>query len=277
MLICLALVVGLLLYIKFTKESNRHFGITFFNVGQGDAVLIQFADGQKMLVDCGIDKSVLNRLGEALPFYDRTLDFLLVTHPDADHYGGCAGVLKRYEVKNIITNGEEKPNDPYWPVWQKYVQAEKAINKNITQAEDWDIAGTKLEFLSPDQSLILAGKDGEGNNKSIVFRLLNDNQSFLLVGDAETLLENALLNKYCVSTSTPLVCSRLKADVLKVGHHGSDSSSGELFLSAVAPSKAVISVGKNKFGHPSFRVLKKLQREGAEVWRTDESGDISLP
>jgi len=98
-----------------------------------------------------------------------------------------------------------------------------------------------------------------------------------LVGDAEAPLENAMLDKYCVSTSTPMICPKLRADVLKVGHHGSDSSSGELFLSAVSPRKAVISVGKNRFGHPSFRVLKKLQRSGAEVWRTDEAGNINLP
>lgn len=275
-IVFLILLAGIFLYIK-CDQSNQHFSVTFLNVGQGDSALIKFGNGEKMLVDCGIDQKVLQSLGRNLPFYDRTIDYLLVTHPDSDHYGGCAGVLKRYKIKEIITNGVVKPNDPYWADWEKYRDAEKARLEIIEQTHEITIGNNKIKFLSPDPNLDLDGKPATDNNKSIVFTLQNANSKFIFMADAEAPLENGLMNKYCESTSTPFVCPILKSDCIKIGHHGSDSSSGELFLDIVGAQKAIISVGKNTFGHPSLRVLKKLQRVGAEVLRTDRLGDITLP
>ena len=96
----------------------------------------------------------------------------------------------------------------------------------------------------------------------------------MFTGDAERPLENALRQKYCLKAVN--FCPQLQADVLKVGHHGSDSSSSEEFLAGVNPKEAVVSVGPNKFGHPSFRVLKKLERQGAQILRTDEEGDVMV-
>lgn len=272
LVVCLAAIVGLYCYIQITEARNKHFQVTFFNVGQGDAALIRFADGRKMLVDCGPDRSILPKLGGALPFYDRALDFLLVTHFDLDHYGGCLDVLKRYRVGEIISNGERKGSDPYWPAWEERTRQYPALNTKIVQWQRRDIAGARLEFLAPDESLGLESKYDRDNNRSIVFRLANDGKTFLFVGDMEVPLENVLLAKYC--SSTPVDCPSLRADYLKVGHHGSDSSSDERFLEAVGPKTTVVSVGRNSFGHPSFRVLRKLERAGAEIWRTDEKGDI---
>lgn len=270
-LVILILITGLFLYTKL-NNSQKHFQVTFFSIGQGDAALIRFNDGKKMLVDCGVDKKILSKLGWVLPFYDRTIDYLLATHPDLDHYGGCVDVLKNYNVKEIIINGRKKQNDPYWRVWDEAIKNEGAIVKIVDSPQVWTIASSTLEFLSPDNSLALDVGADDSNNYSIVFKLINDRTSYLFTADIEEPLEKALVQKYCSTTSTG--CPALQSDIFKVGHHGSDTSSGEDFLNFVNPKTAIISVGKNKYGHPSLRVLKKLERAGAEILRTDEVGDV---
>ena len=277
------LIIGLFLYTKL-DNSQKHFKVTFFSIGQGDAALIQFGNGEKMLVDCGPDKKILAKLGRALPFYDRTIDYVLATHPDLDHYGGCVDVLKNYDVKEIIINGHKKEYDPYWRVWDEAVKNEGAIVKIMDSPEVWHIASSTLEFISPDSSLALKTEADDSNNYSIIFRLSNGparntthsdsgrRTSYLFTADIEEPLEKALVQKYCSPSSTS--CPALQSDIFKVGHHGSDTSSGEDFLNRVHPQKAIISVGKNKYGHPSLRVIKKLERAGAEIWRTDMVGDI---
>lgn len=274
--VILVLFLGCIFYFYYNQNRPHKFQVTFFNIGQGDASLIQFSNGQKMLVDCGADKKILAKLGRALPFYDRTIDYVLATHPDLDHYGGCVDVLKNYKVKEVIINGRKKENDPYWREWDKVVKNEGAIIKIVDHPQEWVISSATFEFLSPDKTLVLDVKADDSNNYSIVFRLKNDSTSFLFTGDMEEPLEKALVQKYCSTSST--VCPALQADVLKVGHHGSDSSSGEIFLNLVNPQTATISAGKNnRYGHPSLRVLKKLERAGAEILRTDQKGDIMLP
>lgn len=262
--------VGLFLYIRFSAEVK--FNVIFFDIGQGDAALITFDNGTKMLVDCGPDRTILNKLGKYLPFYDRTIDYLLITHPDNDHYGGCVDVLRRYQVKNIFTNGEQKINDEYWRVWRSYEAEEKAKMLTIKRPIILTVDDIKLEFISPDPSLILEQTADSANNKSLVFRLRESGIDIMFTGDMETIVEDALVKKYCSSPD----CPDLKADILKVGHHGSDTSSGEDFLDAVAPKAAIISAGHNSFGHPSLRVLRKLERVGALIWRTDEKGDVKF-
>lgn len=272
--IVLVLSLGLLLYFLITESQKHEFKVTFFDVGQGDASLIQFINGQQMLVDCGPDKNILSRLGRALPFYDRSIDYLLVTHPDLDHYGGCIDVLKNYTIKQIIVNGHTKP-DSFWQTWEKTMQAEGAAVKIITDPQVWTIASSTLEFLSPDKDLALKTGTDDSNNYSIIFRLKNGDTSFLFTADMELPLERALLEKYCIDISV-FNCPALEAGILKVGHHGSDTSSGEDFLRAVKAKEGVISNGKNnKYGHPSLRVLRKLERAGMGIIRTDTVGNIA--
>lgn len=276
LLFCLVVVIGLFVYIKLSAKKENIFQIIFFNVGQGDSALIKFADGQKMLVDCGQDKTVLSKLGGYLPFYDKTIDYLLVSHFDLDHYGGCVDVLRRYDVKNIITNGSEKEYDAYWQSWLEGALSERANLISVTRPFSYSIAGADLNFLNPDGDLNFVNEKEKinSNNLSIVFKLSYASTTVLFTGDMEMPLEDALLAKYCSSTSP--ICATLTASILKIGHHGSDSSSGEKFLSAVNPEKAIVSVGKNSFGHPSFRVLRKLERVKAKISRTDTIGDIIL-
>lgn len=313
LLICLpALLLFGFFYYQYFETQRHTFHVTFLDIGQGDAALINFADGEKMLVDCGPSKIVLSALGRNMAFYDRTIDYVLATHPDLDHYGGCVDVVKNYHVKEIIVNGHEKPSDPYWREWDKVARESGTVVKVMNAPETWNIASTTLQFLSPDASLPVKFSKSDTNDYSIVFHLVNQISTYLFTGDMETPLEKALVEKYCSSSlpllskegvgvvagesaaatpsnlvtstatpsSSPLVrgrgddCSTLQSDILKVGHHGSDGSSSELFLSYVKSKIAVISVGPNKYGHPTLRAIKHLQRAGAQILRTDQLGDI---
>lgn len=289
-----SMIVGVVFYYVYIQDRANTFWIAFLNIGQGDSALIHFSDGDKMLVDCGPDRTVLSELGGQLPFWDRTIDTLLVTHPDRDHYGGCIDVLTHYNIKKIVTNGRSKPYDPEWVEFDRLVKAEKAEVVALTSPMVWNVNGDTLEFLSPDPSFELDVRADDSNNYSIVFQLIHkvvpqvvrsrphfalrasrdkSVETFLFTGDMEIPLEDALIQKYCVEH---ILCPTLQADILKVGHHGSPGSTSEKFVSVVAPKQAIISVGKNKYGHPSQRVIKHLERIGVEVLRTDELGAIVI-
>lgn len=246
--------------------------ITFLDIGQGDASFIEFPNGEQMLVDCSIDARILEALGRVMSFRDNTIDYLLATHPDKDHYGGCVDVLSRYEVKHVIYNGYNKESSQYFPVFQQAIQAEQAEYTEINKEQTWTIASTTLHFLYPDASIDkeepLQGlpQNKISNNTSIVFLLQYGTQKVLFTGDAEMETEAYLIKKYG---------ELLDSDILKVGHHGSNTSSGDDFLKKVTPKIATISAGiGNDYGHPTPRVLKRLERVHAQIWRTDQKGDI---
>lgn len=268
------LVVGATYY--WYQEKLRHtFHVWFLDIGQGDSTLIQFENGQTMLVDCGPNKKVLSELGKVLPFYVRKIDYVLATHPDLDHYGGCVDVLKNYQVAHIVTNGRGKPNDAYWQTWDVVMRSEQADVITIASPTVWTIASDTLQFISPDPDLALDAASDDSNNYSVVFRLTHDTKRFLFTGDMETLLEKAVIQKYC-STSAQS-CEMLQAEVLKVGHHGSPGASSDPFVRLVNPQTASISVGKNnRYNHPSLRVVRRLERLGTKVLRTDQLGAILM-
>lgn len=284
LLVILAIVLGLLWYVKKgllplpegeTVERSETGGggssahsvtITFLDIGQGDASFIQFPDGQQMLVDCAVDARILPALGRVMPYYDRRIDYLVVTHPDADHYGGCVDVLKRFDIGTIVYNGITKNGEGYWESFWSSVEREGARYEEANQLMTWDIASATLRFVYPDSPLKDQTEKPEDNNTSIVFTLTYASSSVLFTGDAEDKLEAYLLSKYK---------DQLNVDVLKVGHHGSDSSSIKEFIEAVSPLHAVFSVGvDNTYGHPSRRVMRRMERASSTVWRTDAQGDI---
>ena len=142
----------------------------------------------------------------------------------------------------------------------------------MTISSTLKIGGQQIKIFSPDPALKFTGKISD-NDRSIVFQVKHDQETFLFTGDMEESLEKLLVQKYCPDQST--VCP-LDSDILKVGHHGSDGSSSEPFLQWVSPKIAVISVGKNKYGHPGLRAIRHLERAGAKIERTDQIGDIIL-
>jgi len=246
--------------------------VYFLNVGQGDAIYIRTPDEQDILIDGGPDASVLSELGKVMSFWDRQIDVMVLTHPHSDHVAGLVEVLRRFEVKQIYYTGVLH-TAPDYLAWLAEIK-NKNVPMNIVQdfselklSED-----IKLQFLFPITSLVNQ-KMTELNNSSIVARLVNGDTEFLFTGDAEIEVEEALLKKYCAPEQECL----LRSDVLKVGHHGSTSSSAEEFLNAVDPRLAVITVGiDNAFGHPHLRTLKRLERLNIETLRTDERGIIRM-
>lgn len=239
--------------------------VVFLDIGQGDASYIRFPNGEDMLVDCGKDRRILSALGRSMHFFDRTIDYLLVTHPDLDHYGGCTDVLARYHIRHIIETGATKQGDEQWNTFLAARTNEESVIHQIDKVQTWEIASTSLHFLFPDKNVVTDTKTAS-NNTSIVFSLTYGPSSILFTADAEVELETYLVETYG---------ENLDLDILKVGHHGSNTSSIEPFVDAVTPVHAVVSSGKeNTYGHPSPRVLQRLTRAGSRIWRTDEQGDI---
>jgi len=266
--ILVAIATGILVYI-YILFSRHEFKVTFFDIGQGDAALIEFETGEQMLVDCGKDKKILSKLGKALPFYDREIDYLLITHYDSDHYGGCTDVLRRYKIKKVVDNGLKKKGDPYFIDFDHYLQNEKAGYIPGKAGLTWQIGQESIQFFSPSEEYGLDPSDH--NEHSLVFKLTKGDKDWLFMGDAGIPLEKKIMEKYCGEGA---ICPLRDVEVLKAGHHGSDTSSSEEFLELIQPKETVISVGKNSFGHPSLRILRKLERVGSKVLRTDLDRDI---
>ena len=240
--------------------------IDFLDVGQGDAILIKTPAGQNILVDGGPDKTVIKRLSQNLPWWDKRIDLMVLTHPHDDHVTGLNDVLKRYQVKKVLYTGATH-NAPNYLVWLRLVRDKKVPLTIIDKEQTIDLGqGVRLEILYPNQSL--AGQTlADLNQSSIVARLAYGRNKFLLTGDAGEEAEKKLIDSG----------ADLKADVLKVGHHGSEYSTTLGFLEKIKPALAVIEVGRdNQFGHPNLRIIKRLERGGARIYRTDENGTIHL-
>lgn len=252
-----------------TYPNSEEVRIDFLDIGQGDATLITFADGEQMLIDCSVDARILEALGRVMPFYDHSIDFLVVTHPDQDHYGGCVDVLDRFDVSETIVTGVSKNND-YYTVLVEALDRESAEHTRIVGPRVWFIASSTVSFLFPDRDMISETSGDHPlvspNNSSIIIKIDHKSHTALLTGDAEIETEAYLVENFF---------DLLDIDILKAGHHGSDSSSSFEFLKATSPDHFIISVGAdNSYGHPSERVMGRAARAGATVWRTDTQGDI---
>jgi len=246
--------------------------VTFLDVGQGDASFIDFTNGEQMLVDCAQDSRILSVLGRVMKFYDNEIDYLVVSHPDLDHYGGCQDVLRRFDVKHIITNGFDKDYDSAWRSFKQAIVDEGAEWKIIDGESNLEISNSEIKFLYPDHPLMSdasvpeSGKAVNSNYTSIIFELAYKNKKVLFVGDAGEEEEDYIVKKYG---------NALDVDVLKVGHHGSYKSSSDAFLKLVTPQVSVISVGaNNSYGHPSNRTLVRMGRVSSTIYRTDIDEDV---
>ncbi|MFH1423951.1 MAG: ComEC/Rec2 family competence protein [Candidatus Nealsonbacteria bacterium] len=270
--IVLGVLIGLnvLAWIGVFQLSHANLEVTFFDVGQGDAIFIETPEGHQILIDGGLSSVILEKLGNEMPFWDRTLDLIVLTHPDFDHIAGLIEVLKRYEVQNILWTGV-LCETAECQEWQKLIAAEGA---NIYLAQTGlRISGGRTSSGRYDLNILYPFESLEGrevsntNNTSIVARLVYGENSFLFTGDAYQSVERELVKGG----------AEVDSDVLKVGHHGSKNSNSQEFIGAVSPSVAVISAGKdNKYGHPHAETLAILENYGTSILRTDLNGDIKI-
>ncbi len=252
--------------ISFAEKKENFLEVTFLDVGQGDAILIETPKEQNILIDGGEGQQIIKRLGEELAWWDKKIDLMILTHPHSDHVGGLVDVLKRYTVSKVLYTGATH-SSPDYIAWLEAIK-EKNISLKIVNHPQKIQLGENLflEIIFPKEQNDIDERTNL-NNSSIVVKLVYGQNSFLLTGDAEMEVEKKLLANR----------DGLKADVLKVGHHGSNTSSMDIFLQAVQPSYAVIEVGENNsFGHPSPRVIKRLERRGIKIFRTDINGSIKF-
>lgn len=262
----ISVVIVVVLWSLASAILPQPFKIAFLDVGQGDSILIRTQEGKNVLIDGGPDKTVLYKLEKYLPWYDRTIDAMILTHPHADHLIGLIETAKRYEVKRIISTGIVHTTPEYLE-WLDLIKAKKIpaepFKKGDRIAIDDDV---NLTALSPEKSLV--GERVEDlNNSSLVLLLQVSSEKILLMGDAQKEIEKQILKN-----DRSLVES---ADILKTGHHGSRFATSAEFLRAVKPKYAIISDGKNnRFGHPHLEALRRLHESGANILRTDENGDI---
>jgi competence protein ComEC len=240
--------------------------VAVMDVGQGDSIFIESPTGVQIVIDGGPDNALLRELPKVMPFFDRSLDAIIETHPDADHIAGFVDLLKRYSVGAFIEPGIPKPTITAKTLEQEVT--DEKIPRHIARRGDWlDLGGgAKLQILFPDfdASKLPSDKTNEG---CIVSHLAYGKTSVLLMCDAPMDVENYLM---ATASSTDLI-----SDILKVGHHGSRFSSGDAFVAEVSPSVAVISVGaKNKYGHPTMQTLDTLTSHHIKILRTDQEGTI---
>lgn len=263
MIIATIFFVGDVLIASILFARHHVLMVTFLDVGQGDAVFIQAPNGNQLLYDAGPPSgSVLRGLGAVMPFYDHSIDVAILSHPDMDHIGGFLDVLRRFDVDLVMEPGATSKNGVYEGV-EAAIKTEGAIHLFAKKGMRIDMGdGVAIDILYPDRDTTTM----ETNSASIVMRLHYGGTSFLFSGDLPQTME-----EYVVAQEG----SGLHADVLKLGHHGSRTSSSLLWLAAVHPSIAVISAGlHNRYGHPHKEVLEALAEFGIPALKTYEEGTI---
>ncbi|GGG13896.1 hypothetical protein GCM10010912_67890 [Paenibacillus albidus] len=241
------------------KQNVGTLQVYYFDVGQGDSTLIRTPKNQYILIDGGNNNQGKNVVKYLESLGVKTLDAMVATHPDADHIGGLDDVLKAVDVKAVYAPKVSHTTETYKD-FLTAVKNEGRTIKPVTKGVTIPLTGINAKFLAPVNTY-----SDDLNDWSAVLKVTYKNNSFLFTGDAELKSENDMLADGL----------DLKADVLKVGHHGSSSSTSKPFIDAVKPKYAVISVGKNNYGHPDSGILSRLKNINATIFRTDQKGSIT--
>jgi len=249
-------------YAVFAESRNGILTVAFLDVGQGDAIFIEAPSGSQVLIDGGPGRGVLRELSKVMPFYDRSIDIVIATHPDKDHIGGLPDVLENYAVDIFLEPGLASDTGAYREL--EDIISEQDIEKVLVRRGMRLMlgGGAYLTILFPDRDV----DELESNTASIVAQLIYGDTEFLLTGDSPKSIE-----KYLVST----LGESLESDVLKVGHHGSKTSSDVSFIGIASPQYAIISVGSNnRYGHPHEEVIDILKQFEVEVLSTYKQGTV---
>lgn len=263
-LLAVLVVVNSLVLVQFSMRESGVLTVSFLDVGQGDAILIEGPTGVEVLVDGGPDRSVVRELPRLLGPLDRQLDMVVATHPDKDHIGGLPDVFLLYEVDALLTPGLASDTDGY-DRFVATVSNESGLVPYLAHAGQKISlgGGAYMEVLYPNKDV---SRLRVTNDAAIALRVVYGETSFLLTADLPSTIEDTLVSE-----------EGIQSDVLKIGHHGSKYSTSEAFLRTVAPRVAVVSAGKgNTYGHPAPEVLERVQKQGAEIVSTIEEGTITF-
>ncbi|MCR4281275.1 MAG: MBL fold metallo-hydrolase [Candidatus Kaiserbacteria bacterium] len=269
-LLALLVLTACIWYAVIQESRNGLLTVSFLNIGQGDSIFIDAPSGRQVLIDGGPSGAVLRELSKVMPWYDRTIDVVIPTHPDADHIGGLVDVLPRYKIGTIVHSDAEGDTATAKALGEE--QAREGAQQVIARRGQIINLGTStgsgltayLEILAPDRSV----KRVETNTGCVVVRLVYGKTSFMLSCDAPKEIEDYLVR---------LDGADLHSDVLKAGHHGSKNSSSELFVGFVNPAYGVFSRGcKNKYGHPAPEVVALFERFGIPTSDTCKDGTVTF-
>ena len=255
---------GFLFYLDF-KNSNRDFVFAMLDIGQGDALFVESPSGTQVLIDAGPPRKILGALSRVMSPFDRKIDAIIITNPDQDHIGGFLDVLKIYKVGAVLEPGTFNDSKTYQnlkeEIKNKKIQeilARRGMRLNLG-------GGAVIDILFPDRDV----SDWTTNDGSVVGKLSYREISVMLTGDATEETERIILEENSKNV--------LKSDVLKIGHHGSKTSTSAEFVEAISPTQALISAGRdNRYGHPHQEVLDTLNQFGVKVFRTDLLGTIIM-
>jgi competence protein ComEC len=269
--------LGGFFFFQSAKFNDGKLHLVICNVGQGDAIFIRTANGSDILVDGGPDDSVLSCLSKHMPFWDRTIELMVLTHPHVDHLTGLISVLNRYHVMHYVTENVENETSSF-----KRLQAALAVQRLTA---NYATSGERIDFsdktqlltvwptqdwmknlkLQDSQNLQLEGSSLDVNGFCLIQLLSYGNFKALLTGDTGVIAEEKIAEMVG------------KVDVLKVTHHGSKTGMSDYFLSKVSPSLAIISVGaNNKYGHPAKEALDILNSHHIKTLRTDKDGEVEV-
>lgn len=249
------------------QPNNEDLMVNFYDVGQGDSIHIRNNKNQDILIDGGPDSKIIEKLDQNIPFQDNKIELVIITHPHEDHIAGLIDVLRKYEIEQILYTDVFYDSSIF--VELKNIIEEKGIQTKFAKSgQIIKLDQANLYILFPNLSYN-EKQVKEVNNTSIVSKLVYGNSSFLFTGDAEEEVETELEDIFVNNKDI------LDSDLIKIGHHGSNSSSTKDFLFSVSPKKAVISVGENnKYKHPHPDTLSKINELDVNLFRTDEDGDI---
>lgn len=262
----LACVLSLLLVREISLLPDGKLHTYVLDVGQGDAIFIVTPSGKQILVDGGPDLSVLSHLGTHMPFLDRSIDLVILSHSDADHITALPEVLRRYRVDHILLSGDLNDSGRVDALLAALEDSDTQVHLSDPATDIVFDDGVVLDTVWPTKDAVDSG-EYDSNDLSVVMRILYEGESILLTGDIEEKAEVGILR----------TGANIKSTVLKVPHHGSKTSSSSGFLLAVRPESALISVGKeNRFGHPHKSVLDRFSALEIAVRTTAQEGTLTL-
>lgn len=260
LILFLIVLVGILGAIIYYSQNSKDLKVIFLDVGQGDAILVEQGSNQ-LLIDGGRNgKLLLEKLGKYVPFWDRQIETIVATHPDADHIGGLVDVFKNYNVRAVIKTKAESKSQTY----EALVEAIKQEGSDNIEA----IKGIKINFANNVSAEVVYPP---GSVESADSNASNENSVAIVVASGE--------NKFLMADDLPGAQEETldagKINFLKVSHHGSKYSTSDKFLDEIKPEEAIISVGKNNtYGHPAPEIIQRLLDRGIKIWRTDEKRDV---